>query len=429
MSSRRSGPCAVLVVLVALACMGGASPSDAEAYEEQVAPRASELLPQELLRGPHHRVDDEVRSDGFRNIYTIHTETGRIEVRGEENLRERIREIEALAQLREASASGAFRRASKQAGESPGLASGLPAIVGSGWILGWQDPPADAGASEASGEARIERLGIEEAKREIADALGIDPYTRDPALQAELNRHAWVLFAEGLAFHVDAAEADEASAQAAAETLERAKSAEEVPIGALPDVAERDPASERLAAASAEDLQRWNRLELAVMGVPEELREEFLENDAYSPSHRTVLVGALAELEGTRDRSTFIEAAVAVQSEEEADTFEDLAELLRAESTRSGGLERIVRVGGRVGARARDGSLLVPVLSDHAVWSRSVESFAEAVSGATGSDPEVARARIVFSGTVSERARRELEALGLGVAEQGAEPPGAGTDP
>ena len=421
MQSRHTGPGirSLAATVVALVCAGGASLVGAAGYEEQAPPRASELLPPELLRGPHHKVDETVTTDGFRRVYTIHTETGRIEVRGEEKLRERVREIEALAELREVGESRDFGRASKEAGASPRLSGGSPAIVGSGWILGWQDPAPAKEGSEASGEVRIQRLGIEEAKREIANTLGIDPYTRDPALQAELNKHAWVLFAKGLKFRGSEAGEDDENA-ADSETTEGAKTAADVPIGSMQDAADKDLAGDRLADDSAEDLQRWNRLELAVMGVPEELREEFLENDSYSPKHRTVLVGALAELEGTEGRATFIEAAVAARSGEEADAFQNLAEVLRAENLRSGGLASIVQVGDRVGARTRDGSLLVPVLSDHAVWSPSVESFAEAISGAAGTDPEAAKARILFSGTVSERTRIELEALGLGVAEQGA---------
>ena len=160
-------------------------------------------------------------------------------------------------------------------------------------------------------------MGIEEAKREIASTLGIDPYTRDSALQIELNKHAWVLFSKGLKF--GGGKADEDSAKGAESAA--ANGAELAPLGAVQEAPDKDVAVDRLAEDSAEDLQRWNRLELAVMGVPEELREEFLENDSYSPKHRTVLVGALAELEGTEGRVTFIEAAVAAKNGEEADAF------------------------------------------------------------------------------------------------------------
>ena len=120
-------------------------------------------------------------------------------------------------------------------------------------------------------------------------------------MQAELNRHAWVLFAKGLSFDAGDAEEDESGDVTEAEV----DPPELAPIGTTPEKSNTDIASERLANDSAEDLQRWNQLELAVMGVPEELREEFLSNESYSPKHRTVLVGALAGLEGTEGSSNF----------------------------------------------------------------------------------------------------------------------------
>lgn len=73
----------------------------------------------------------------------------------------------------------------------------------------------------------------------------------------------------------------------------------------------------------------------------------------------------------------------------------------------------------------RDGSLLVPVLSDHALWSPKVERFAEAMSSAAEKDSKAAKIRILFTGTVSTRMRAEFEALGLIVAERAAEQRGA----
>ena len=69
----------LLAAVAALAIAGSAPRIGAEDYEEPVGLRASKILPAELLRGPHHRVDEKVKTDGFRHIYTLHTDTGRIE--------------------------------------------------------------------------------------------------------------------------------------------------------------------------------------------------------------------------------------------------------------------------------------------------------------------------------------------------------------
>jgi len=94
-----------------------------------------------------------------------------------------------------------------------------------------------------------------------------------------------------------------------------------------------------------------------------------------------------------------------------------------------GGLQRIVNVDGQLAARAADGTLIVPVRSDHAVWSKQVEGFAESMARAAGRDPEVMKARIVFSGTLSPTARQRMEGLGLAVTEEGLAPPEAAPAP
>ena len=67
---------------------------------------------------------------------------------------------------------------------------------------------------------------------------------------------------------------------------------------------------------SPEDLRRLNRIELAVMGIPEPLSDELIGHPWYSPRHATALVEALAALDLTQNRSAFIEAAVSAKSED-----------------------------------------------------------------------------------------------------------------
>ena len=68
--------------------------------------------------------------------------------------------------------------------------------------------------------------------------------------------------------------------------------------------------------------------------------------------------------------------------------------------------------------------LLVPVVADHAVWNAPVAAFAESVARATGSDPGLGRARVLVSGTLSERAREEMHGLAIDVTERALEAAG-----
>jgi hypothetical protein len=161
-----------------------------------------------------------------------------------------------------------------------------------------------------------------------------------------------------------------------------------------------------------------HRIELAVMGVDEELREEFLENPHYASRHGARLLDSLSSLEDTSDRSAFIAEAARAGSQDEARAFERMAALMRRYGDQTGSLERFVTVGGRVAAYTEDGTLLVPVLGDHSSWTQGVASFAESMASAAGQDPDVTRTRLLFSGSLSERARKEMEQLGLSVGEQ-----------
>jgi hypothetical protein len=84
--------------------------------------RASEVLPANLLSGPYHRVNEEVRSDGYLNYYTIESDFGPFAAQSNLMLAVRVREFAALAELERVSKSEVFARAAVDAGLSPARA-------------------------------------------------------------------------------------------------------------------------------------------------------------------------------------------------------------------------------------------------------------------------------------------------------------------
>ena len=379
----RRHPGLALAVLVVLAAAAPARAGD-PAFEPESGLRAAELLPPELLSGPHFRVEPQVRIDGFEPVYTLSSEFGSYEARGEAGVRERIREIQALAALREASRSEAFGEAASRAGKPP--EAGAVGIAGL--------PIGAAPVAPASDRRRV--LDVESMRLQIAAELGIDPHTTNESLRTELARHAWVAAAGGM-------------------------SSLQVPETAPAP----EPADSRVDSLlrewSAEDLEALNRLELVAMGVDEPLREAFLKHPSYSPSVGTGLVEALSGLEGTQDREAFIAAAVEADSHDDAVAFVRMAQLIRGYGDESGGVQKITTVDGRIAAFAADGTLVVPVLADHALWTERVAHFTESMAQAAGSDPGIARTRFLVSGRVSERTRDELEERGIELTEDAAE--------
>lgn len=392
-------------IVLAMACplgwsvVGAAAADEPVRYEDGGSLRASELLPPELLRGPHHAVEESVSSDGFVPTFTLRTDEGTLTVRGEALLRTRIAEVEALARLRRAARTEEFQAAAEKAPPLPfvsggwkwardpdAAAPGLPAgaLAGGSW--------GEAGTGDASASPVL--IGFERERRKLAALLGVDAYASDPALREELDRQAWVAFSTGTQIPID-------------------------PVaGASVPTGDSARVLKLLEDYSSEDLERLNRLELVAMGVPEELREQFIDNPSYSPRRETALIDALTELEGTDDRVSFIQAAVDADSEEAAESFQKVAEMLRRYSDDGGGLAKLLQVDGQVAAYTRDGTLVVPVMADHAVWTERVEGFAESIAKAAGESPEAARARLLVSGSVSSRALDEMRERGIDVTEE-----------
>lgn len=410
-----------------LPTLDGEDTSPAAGFERPPVLRAGEILPPGLSSGPHHAVDEHVTTDGFIHLYTIHSDYGTFEAHGDEMLRRRVLEIEALARLDEMRKRTEFAGAMAKAIQSPFVATwnlvrhpvdsitGLPADA---WkAIQRASQLARAERSEYEESALREFIGFEKRKREIAHRLGVDPYSSNRVLQRELNRFAWAAYAGGLpALFVPFDEREAESAKPEPEAGD-------------------ERIREILLDYSPEDLRRLNRIELAVMGIPPPLRDAFIGHPWYSPRHETVLVESLAGLDLAANRSAFIEVALGARSEDDALFYQRAAELIRAYNDRVRTIERIVPLRRTVGGYTSDGTLVVPLLVDHAVWSRPTARFASSLSESVPASVEVRRTELLLSGTLSAKARSEIEHLGIAVTEDAFErlsprqAGGAGVDP
>lgn len=364
--------------------------SDVRAEPAVVLPQ--DVVPEALLAGPHHRVESVLHHDGFLHTFAVTSRFGDFEVRGVDVLRVRVGELHAMAALDALAGTPAFLAAEEKSGVSPfatGGGLGRRRLPDAGPALLPGLPGASDFGSPGGLLGQLAGFGVQ--RREIAHRLGVDPYSPTPALAERLDRHGWVVHAGGGPLP------DPQRVGAGAHDSERVR-------GLLRDLDE-------------EDLERLNRIELAVMGVEEELREAFLDHPDYAPGHETALVEALAELEGAEDRRAFVEAAAAAGSSAEAHSFRRHAEMLRRYHADAGSLARVVAVDGQVAGVAEDGTMVVPVHSDHATWNDRMERFAETMAEAAGDDPDLARTHLLFGGSLSPRAREQMEALGLGIGQ------------
>ena len=382
--------------------------AEASGFEVDPVRSAVELLPPHLLTGPRYRIEPQVVTSGFANQYVITSDYGDFAVRGDRMLRTRIREIEALAALDEMSETAAFADAAGNALKSPFVATWnlitnpVDTIVGiptGAWDVikqASQLAHGERGELEDSGVFAL--IGFEAKKRQIANELRVDPYSSNKALQKQLNRFAWAAYLGGLPYlfipFVDDSDFQEASAGPA------------------------DRLAEILLIFSPEDLRRLNRIELAVMGVPEPLSDEFIAHPWYSPRRATVLVETLAALDLTQNRSAFIEAAVTAESEDDALFYEQTAELMRTYSDRVSQIGEIVSIGGTLMAYTESGTLMIPLAADYVNWAPATAALARTITEEIPGDRNVERRELVLSGAASPLARERFEALGVVVTER-----------
>ncbi|HET6408079.1 MAG TPA: hypothetical protein VFG14_09375, partial [Chthoniobacteraceae bacterium] len=156
-----------------------------DGYEEAPVLSAATILKPEFAIG----VRDPVPTYGGRNGYMIDTEFGAIEADGNTMLVQRIREIAAIARLREVSRTDQYKNALVAAAKSPiAAAKGLiqhPVSTVSGvpkglWKFmnragqGIKERTQDRERSEYEDSNAAQLIGFSKAKRDVALKLGVD---------------------------------------------------------------------------------------------------------------------------------------------------------------------------------------------------------------------------------------------------------------
>ena len=125
-------------------------------------------------------------------------------------------------------------------------------------------------------------------------------------------------------------------------------------------------------------------------------------------------------METTQDRGKFLELAAEARSVSGANFYMLMAQQLAQVHRDETPITRMVS-GVRIPAgQAEDGRLIVPLPVDHLVWTEEMDTvFRDSRHRVRVEDGiEVTYADYRIRGTISERARRELEAMGATVRTQ-----------
>ncbi len=273
--------------------MAGPALAQTGTFDQPVTFQAAELLPNEVLSGPNFRVQEAVENDGVVNRYRVESQDGLLVVDGTDRLLVRVREIEALARMREVEQTDVFKKGLTNAAKAPiHLAKGLVTqpvdtisnvATGVGKFFGSVGQSLFGGRSEEEEGVLKTALGFDAIKRQFAYEFGVDPYSRYEPLQDRLTDLSWTAFAGGVPIKV-------------------AFGAIPGPTGTvLSGSSFANGVSQLVRDKTPAELKKINGRKLAGMGLSPALIDQFLEHPQFSPTKKTFIVSS--RLRNWRDRA------------------------------------------------------------------------------------------------------------------------------
>ena len=387
------------------------------AFEELPELKASEILKPELLKGPHYVIRDPVPTASGMNQFTIDSDFGVFEADGNEMLLQRLKEIDAIARLREVSRTDEFKNSLLAAAKSPlnsarniardpaqaisNVPKGVMKFLGRAKQTVENVGKGGGGGEDDGGGNRMkDAIGYSDKKRKIALQMGIDPYSTNAVLQKQLDDVAWASWAGGFTFSV-------------------ATFPISGPIGAALTVTNLNSTVEQLLREkSPSELEQINRSTFRAMGASASDTERILQGGAFTPTQSTTFAVNLKALKGVTNRGAFVKAA-AQKSTTEADAlFCVYTAALMNQIHEKTPIARIVMLRDFPICVARDGTIIVALQWDYAAWTSGAASFTDEVQKLAGKSGQNAHVLVGLSGEVSPRLREELEKRGMTVQDR-----------
>lgn len=390
------------------------APASENSFEELPELKASEILRPEFLKGPHYTVRESVPTFSGTNQFVIDSDYGVFDADGNEMLARRVKEVGAIAQLKEVSRTDQFKDSLAAAARGP--ISGAKSLVNdpantiSNVPKGIMKFMGRAGESlkkvgkqsegkDPQGNSAERLIGYSNAKRKTAVKLGIDPYSTNSVLQKELDGIAWASFAGGFAF-----------------------TAATLPVGggvgmALSVTKTSNSLENILSEKSASDLKIINRQALATMGVNEHDIDRLLSNNSFSPTTATAFVLNLQSLNGVANRAAFVHAAAEKSSSEPDALFCVLTSALMSKTHAEKPLARIVMLGDFPVGVAADGTVVLALQWDYAAWTARAAAFVDQIRDLAHQSGDKG-VLVALSGQASPRLQQELKSRGFTIQDR-----------
>lgn len=362
---------AIAFVSVAFLSAFAAAPPAAKAPAAKASPAAMvetapDVTAASLLgadvKGDNWEVAPAVRSDGFLRLFSVKTPYGDFQVNGVRRMKERINELRALQVLEKMSRTKAFGDALAKAGMAPirfGRDLILDPVETTGNLVSGVGKMFSNIASGVRNRGKgrdplVESvIGVTKAERDLANQLGVDPYTDFTPLRKGLEDVAHAIAAGDL-------------------TVTAAISA--IPGGAGIAVGATSTASTVAASIADKTSTEIGVLvtkKLQGQGVDDATIKTFVENTLYTPADEYAIADALETLHAGNS-AAFITRANAAGSADVAKFTRYRAELLAKDSAQLGTLKDFVIVSDIAINRDAKGRLVAAFPFDGVYWTDEV---------------------------------------------------------
>jgi hypothetical protein len=371
-------------------------------YEQPGYLPAAQFLNPAALAGPGYRVRPDAFCDGLNNSYEVDSDLGYFEVIGGEVLLLRIAEVIATAQLKQVNAGAEYGEAAAQAGESTVRAVGktisnpLKAIGnlprGASKFFGSVGEGMKGGKSAYEDKSYTELLGASRAKRELAFAYRVSPYTRTEALQAELNRVGW--------------------AKAGGKLTVGAATGAVLPPGVGTGLSINETYQQTLIANDPSQQRILDRKALLALGVTTSEADGILMHPWFSPIHRTIITGSLKSIGATRGLSAVLRLMSTATEEYDAYYFMRCAQLAAKYDAEQRPIRRFIVDRRLISCVDVDGNWVLPLHADYLMWTAPVALRAASLREVKQRSEVSGRTILYTSALLSPRAQRELESRG-----------------
>ena len=398
-----------IIIIFLLSLFIGIPAIEAAEYEQLHNRSIRDVLPADQISGPHYKIRDTVRCDGFVDHFTVDSDFGVFEVTGDGALRKLLREIQAIAVLKRIQDSDVFKKSLADAAQKPldfgrnlvddpgrtleGVSQGIASIFNSAYtaVTTKQQKGEDSKAAAL--------LSVSAYKRDYAFQLGVDVYSSNQALQKELDRVGWAGAFGSLSF-----------------------SAALMPLGGLGYVVSLprlgQQINEFLREQPPSKIREIAQQRLSGMGVSPDLIQLFLDNPNFTPRHTAVIVANLGRLNGTENRQAFIRFTLKANDEPSANFMMNIAETLGGYHEKVSPLLRITPHDNLILAVAKNGSAVIPFPLDYGIWTARPELVYQNLISTYQTPGFKGLFEFWVTGRLSPTARKQLEKRNVLVVEQ-----------